>query len=793
MSTLHLKTLRDMWLFRARTILAILAIAIGVGALGIMTTTLIILPRALGEGYLGINPAHAVLTTNPFPDELAEQLSDLDGVDQAQARRSGSGRLEVGGKTVPLVLDTIPDFEQLNVSRLYLEDGALRPPPPGTIWLERSLQPVLEIKQGDEVDIKLSDGTAETLLISGFVNDMTQLPATIQPIAFGFVGDETAARLGQPEDYNKLYVTINEQTPDRVAIEQAMGEVVDWLEDRGVAVLTINVPNPGEHPIQSSLQTIGLLLGTLGALTLLLSAFLVANIMSALVAQQIPQIGVLKALGGRTWLVAQLYLRMVLIFGVLALLLAVPMGVGGAYVQMYFLSSQLNFDLRSFGLPIVTVLLQVVGALLVPALAALVPILQGARLTVRESLNSRGLDLGSGRNAFLTRWEEMPRLLALSLRNTFRRAGRLALAIAALSLAGAMFITSFNVRRGFDRAAEMMGAESAYDVGIDFVESQSAPHIEQIARTIPGVVDVESWPIAEARRHFPDGRYSSSLTIIGIPPDTTMFQPVSRLGRRLQTGEDAELYVNSEVYAMLQPLAVGVGDAGELAARVNGRRDVTWQLVGVSLLRFSPTAYVLLDEFERVTGQRDRVSRLVVRTSRSDPAFQEEVSAALQAQFAWRNMDVAFAETTAATREGIRAQLRDVVTLLLASALLVAVVSGVGLTSTMGINVLERSREIGVLRALGAQRGLLRRLVIVEGLIISLLSIFFGSLLAFPLTWLLDAVLGQTTFLRPLEFAYLPAAVAVWAALLLVIAVVACWLPARAAVQLPVREALTYE
>ncbi len=789
MSTLTLKTLRDMWLFRARTILAIAAIAVGAGALGVMTTTLIVLPRALGEGYAGTNPAHAILTVRPVSGDVAEQLAKVAGVDEAQARYADSGRLQAGARSVPLLLDTIPDFADLAVGRLYLEAGASQPPPLGTIWLERSLRPVLGVEQGDVVDIRMSDGTAASLSISGFVNDMSQLPATIEPIAIGFISEETAARLGQPEGYNRLYLTLDREAADRETIERGMGHVVEWLEDNGVVVLSVNIPNPGEHPIESSLQTIGMLLGTLGALTLLLSAFLVANIMAALVAQQVPQIGVIKALGGRTRLITRLYLQMVIIFGLLALLIALPMGVGGAYLQMNVLASTLNFDLRSFGLPPLTVLLQVIGALLVPAVAAFLPIFQGARQTVSKSLNSRGVEMGSIGHSLLSRLEEMPRLVALSLRNTFRRSGRLALAVAALGLAGGMFISAFNVRHGFDRAAEMISAESAYDVGIDFVESQSARRVEQIARTVPGVVAVESWPVAEVRRLFPDGRLSGSVSLTGIPADTIMFQPVNLYGRRLQAGSESELYVNAEAYNRLQPLAVD----DDVTVRVNNRQDAVWRLSGVSLVTIFPRAFILLEEFERVTGQRDRANRLLVRTERSDSAFQEGVSEALQAEFGRRNMDVAYAETTAATREGIRAQLRQVVIMLLASALLVAVVGGVGLASTMGINVLERSREIGVLRALGAQRGLLQRLVITEGLIISLLSVLIGSLLAVPLTWLLDVVLGGTTFSRPLEFAYLPWAVAVWAALLLVIAAVACWLPARTAARLPVREALAYE
>ena len=154
---------------------------------------------------------------------------------------------------------------------------------------------------------------------------------------------------------------------------------------------------------------------------------------------------------------------------------------------------------------------------------------------------------------------------------------------------------------------------------------------------------------------------------------------------------------------------------------------------------------------------------------------------------------VAAAETAESFRAGYRAQFDGLVALLMALAGLTALVGGLGLGNTMALNVLERSREIGVLRALGGRRPLLRRLVLAEGLLIALSSVAVAALLALPLTAALGRVMGVSLLGSPLRFAFVPGAAAAWLGLVVVIAVVACWLPAERAGRMAIREALAYE
>ena len=156
-------------------------------------------------------------------------------------------------------------------------------------------------------------------------------------------------------------------------------------------------------------------------------------------------------------------------------------------------------------------------------------------------------------------------------------------------------------------------------------------------------------------------------------------------------------------------------------------------------------------------------------------------------------MTVLRTETAAGFREGYHAQFNMLVVLLMSLAGLTAVVGGLGLANTMALNVLERSREIGILRSMGAERPLLRRLVMAEGLAIALISGLIGILLSLPMTAILDRVMGGTLLGSPLSFAFAPWAAVGWLALVVAIGLVACWLPAESAARMTVREALAYE
>jgi len=126
------------------------------------------------------------------------------------------------------------------------------------------------------------------------------------------------------------------------------------------------------------------------------------------------------------------------------------------------------------------------------------------------------------------------------------------------------------------------------------------------------------------------------------------------------------------------------------------------------------------------------------------------------------------------------------------ATVLVVIVGALGLASTLTLSVVQRTREIGVLGAIGATPGTIASHVWVEGLVIGLLSWVAANVLAAPVTWALETVCGRIFFQAPLDFSMSPAASGLWLVLVVVLATLGSAYPALRAARLTVREALAH-
>jgi putative ABC transport system permease protein len=204
---------------------------------------------------------------------------------------------------------------------------------------------------------------------------------------------------------------------------------------------------------------------------LFLSGFLVVNTITAILAQQVRQIGIMKAIGARRRQIVAMYLGMVLLYGGLALLIAVPSASWLAGELSNYLAGFINVDFPDYTLPLNVLLLESALGLLVPLIAAIFPIWSGTRVTVREALCDYGITPRAMRTpnrlARLTnrisavsqmlsvvsqRWLSRP--LRLSLRNTFRRTSRLVLTLMTLILGGTIFIAVLSVHASVNQTLE---------------------------------------------------------------------------------------------------------------------------------------------------------------------------------------------------------------------------------------------------------------------------------------------------------------------------------------------------
>jgi putative ABC transport system permease protein len=533
-------------------------------------------------------------------------------------------------------------------------------------------------------------------------------------------------------------------------------------------------------------------LGALGLLTLPLSVLLVVNTISALLARQVRQIGVMKAIGGHTRQIMGIYLNTALIFGLLSLVVAVPLGAMAARELINFMAYFINFNkLSEFHIPPQVLALEVAMGLLLPLIAAYYPILIGTRVTVHEAITNYGIE-GQASSAFIDRLiavRGLPRPLLLSLRNTFRRKARLVLTLVVLVLGGAIFVAVSSVRDSIDLTIEDLFRYWQFDVQIELSRPYPIKRIENDVLDIPGVVKVEGWSVRGVYHMRADGSESRTIYMVALPNPTDMLQPTLRQGRWLHPEDENAVVVSTRVLADEPDIKVG----DEIILKIEGR-ETPWRVVGaVQTVGETRFVYANRSYFMRVVREMGSVSTVQVITEQHDPAFRSQVAKALQEHFENTGLRANAVTSVTDIRAGGEAYFTIIVAFLSIMALLLTMVSGLALMGTMSINVLEQTGEIGIMRAIGASGGDIMQIFLVEGILIGLISWPLSVILALPLSKVLSDNVGIQFLQSPLSYVFSVEGALLWLALVALLAALATYLPARDASRLAVREVLTYE
>ncbi len=798
------KVLRDLWLNKNRTIIVMLSIAVGVFAVGTIASSQIILSRDLTATYLATNPAHAtVMTFEAFNEDVVEAVSNMREIEEAEARRRVTLRVQTGPDEWQLLwLSAIQDFDDIKIDQFAHESGDW-PPEDHEMLIERSALGLLQAEMGDTVTVKTPDGKIREMRIGGLAHDLNGQMYVFDGVAMGFTTMDTLEWLGQPNDFNELRILVADPgdglTKDY--IKEVTAKVNDKIEDAGSMVWISFVPDLGKHLfLDPMIQAISYMMGALALLSLLLSGFLVINTISALITQQTRQIGMMKAVGARTRQVLSMYLVTVAVFGVLALFIAVPLGVAGAYLFSSFIAGFLNFDVTNLRLPTEVLLAQVAVGLLVPLVAAVYPIMAGARVTVREAISEYGLGKGQFGAGWLDRLllkvqnsrflrRRVSRPLLVSLRNTFRRKTRLALTLLTLVFGGAIFITVFTVRVSMLSTLDNWMSYFQFDVAMQFERSYRVERIIRETLDIPGVVEAETWGFYNTHRERPDGSSGDSVYMYAPPAETNLINPTIIRGRWLEPGDENALVVNSLMLRNEPDLDVG----DEVVLKIEGREE-PFQIVGVATGGFPmPMMFANYPYFARVARSVGRAEWVFTATEQHDMEYQSEIARAMENRFEYLGMDVGLTSKSAQEIAEVIAMFEVIIVLLLIMAFLLAVIGGLGLMGTMSINVLERTREIGVMRAIGASNRSVQQIFITEGIIIGAISWLVGAILAYPLSKGLSDLIGGQFLNAPLVYNFSLTGALIWLGLVILLAAVASFIPAWNASRITVREVLSYE
>ncbi len=795
------KVLADLWSNKTRTALVALSIAVGVFAVGMIAESRIRMLRGLQEDYIRGDPFSGVVATKkPFDEKLLHSIRKIDGVAEADARQGIRVRLKIGpNEWKDLTLDAIRDFDNISVAKMHPMRGEW-PPPDKEFAVERSaLNPALGVtlQFGHVYYIETLGQKQRRIKLSGVVHNLNLPPALFTGSYTGYITEETLEWLGEERGrYGSVLFRVDkEHFYDNDFIVTVAKDIRDKIEKSGIEVEEIFIPpDPGESPVASfGLKPIMLILSAVGVLAVFLSGFLVTSTISGVMAQQVRQIGIMKSIGARTSHIIGMYLFLVICYGLIALAIAAPLAYLAAGLFANFFAAMFNFDPVSYGILPQVIGLELFVSLIVPIVASLYALIRGAKITIRVALDSSGSAGSYGGNVIdriVSSIRRFPRPVLLSLRNTLRRKGRLLLTLTTLTIAGATFIAVFSVQDSVKLSLnEFFNSLYRFDVGVNFDRRYRSERLVYEAMQVPGVAYAETWGNIGTRRLRDDETESDVIFLQAPPIGSDMIEPLVLEGRWLKPEDQNALVVSSGL--VKEEKDISIDDT--ITLKIKGR-ETEWPIVGV-VKGFGNElmAYANLPYFERQVREAGVSEDLRIVTIQHDDAFQKQVQQDLEKHFRSVGLRVTSSITLIDQYNQTVDMFNIIVYCLMIMAVLTAIVGGLGLAGTMSMNVLERTREIGVMRAIGASDGSVLQIVLTEGIMIGFTSWFLGALLAYPISKILSNAVGTIFTGAPFSYTYSFNGALMWLAISTALAALASFLPAWNASRLTVRDVLAYE
>ncbi|HET9740395.1 MAG TPA: FtsX-like permease family protein [Solirubrobacteraceae bacterium] len=778
------KSLTDLTRRRARASFTVLTLALAVASVGIFAVPGL-MQQSMDREIAANKLADLTLQTEPLvlSDAQLERLGALPNVEAVGAKSLFSTRIYVGARRQRAMIMGVPDFDRQDVDVVTRISGS--PPAAGTVLTDNQNASKGKFS-GTTVRVIAADGTVRPLPVRGEGRNLYggSLAAT-EDFATFYTSPETVAGLSGTRGYTWFGLRLRD--PSQAAADRTVEAVRQAL--RGVEGFDGFSELPalrkaGEYPGKEVFEQIASVMSAVTLLALLSALVLLSNTMTTLIGEQTPEIAAMKAIGASRRQVARIYRRTALLLGVLGAAVGVVLGVVLANVIVdYFGSTFFGIETGVHVDPSVLVASAVVG-LVGPPLAAAPAIRRASRLPLREALQASGSAVGGqGRLDALLRRVRAPRSAQIGLRGVGRRKRRTLATAMQVGLAVATLLALLSLGTSVGNLTRDYYDDTDLDVWAGTFASR--PLTDEARRALastPGVEDVQPLLVNQAK-------------VAG--KDAGLWGMVERPWMRLRVTE-GRWYTAAEATRGTDVAVVGTGLAAATGAEVGdtitaqtaaGRARL--RIVGMLWEPGQPgQLYMPLATLQRVLDAPDEVNTYWIRSESANHAFIDRLTTRLEDTLGAHGTPITTMAWYDQKADNV-AQNAGITRSITVLGLVIVAISLVGLVNAITMGVLERTREIGMLRCVGARARDIRRIFGTEGLVIAVAGWLIGLAVGYALAHGMLA-LTESAAKLDLTFTFPVANVAITLVGTVVLAVLVLLAPVRRAVRFKPGEALRY-
>jgi putative ABC transport system permease protein len=768
-----------------------------------------------------------------IPDDLVDVVATVDGVAEAIGETEGTARI-IGKDGTPMGrANGSPNFGMsvtpAELSPWEIAAGRL-PSGPDEMAMDNGSFKRGNFAEGDRVTVVSQAGSREFTVVGAVRFGATDSPggATFAlfdlPTAQSFVG--------RPGEIDSISVG-----GDGSISEQALTERIQQALPEGANAETLTgaeITEESQTALQDALSFFNILLLVFAGVGLFVASFIIYNTFAITVTQRLRENALLRAVGAsRTQVLGSLLVEAVII-GFIASVVGLIAGIGvsqGLRAAM----DVLGFDIPASGLVITsrTIVIALVVGTLITAVAAVFPAIRASRVPPVAAMRDVSVDRSAVAPARIVVGLVVTGLGVASLLAALTGAGPIWFLGAAVLFIG-LFILGPVIARPL---AHVLGAPLPAARGItgELARENAVRNPKRTARTaaallvgvalVSGVTVIAASVKSSVRSIFDEqftgdfvlaaeGGFVGGLPITVAPEISALAEVEEAAGIGLGFGR---VDGTDRLVTLVDPVpASRLFDLDMVAGEVTALTDEGVLLSSRQAERESKAlgdtvSVYLLDGQERlltVQGIYDNdelagavtVTKSLYGTSGGDQfdfsvfIIQSDDVTAAEAETAIAVVADRYQNATLQSRADYidtqAAQIDQFVNLVYALLALSILIAVIGIANTLSLSVFERTRELGLLRAVGASRAQVRSSVRWESIITAVLGTAQGILVGILLGYAVIVALrdeGLRTFTLPwtlLVFILLGAILA---------GVIAAWLPARRAARLNVLRAIAYE
>ena len=773
----------------------LIAIILVLGTAGVIAAlnARAVLVREINESYQRANGADVILWFDKVDPTLLEQVRSRSGVEAVEARAVEFTRIAAkSGEWFPARITVLPDFAKQEVNVVHrdvagIADPGSWPQDSEGIFIEQSGLSLLGTAEGESLRLRTPVGDSVPVRVTGFVHDPAVAPSTQDRMIYAYLTPAVAKSLGYKPDLDQLLLKLKTRG-SMSAVSEFADDLSAWLKTQNAAPLRVDTQS-NTHPHAMLMTAMLRVLEVLAAIAFVCSATLAACVISVWMRREVRQVGIMKTLGARSGQLALQYLALVAPVVLLAVAIALPLGTAVARRVVGYHQTLLNIDVANWRVPRALIFNELAVAIGIPLLAMAFPIIRAACLSPRRAIQDPGILAPRGPIALTSRLIKMPgnRQWSFALRNSFRRPWRLALTLLALSAGGALLLTAHNNYESLMRVIDAALANRGHDIEMQLQRPVPAAQLEAVARSVPDVEIAEAFRRAGVNLVADDDngvavREGRRMLLIGYPTATRLLTLPLHEGSWPAHADS--VVINRHVQEAKPGLRVG----DQITVKYRDR-TIRVRVAGIVEEIGAPVIYAPFPTFERITGMGDGSSVIRLKVL---PDREQVVAGALEQKLLAARLIPSLINTKSEFRASLEEHFAVVGAVMKMIALASALVGAITLVATVSLGVLERAREIGVIRALGARPRSVTMLFLVEGGVVALLSAVISVVAGIYFASLLNGMAERQLLHVAVPFYLSRVGIAVLAsgALLVVSGV---WLSVRRLLRISVHEALAYE